>query len=88
MTIGVAELQKNISLVRNLRETLYVIDKKTNEVLATILPNKTQPDTDIVNELGGVFSDTPLPPKYRGDLDAAIAEAYQEEMADRHGEAR
>jgi len=37
MTIGVSELQKNISIIRNLKETLYVVDKKTNEILATIL---------------------------------------------------
>jgi hypothetical protein len=40
MTIGVYELQKNISIIRNLKETLHVIDKKTNELLATIIPNK------------------------------------------------
>ena len=34
MTIGISELQKNISIFKNLTETVQVIDKKTKEVLA------------------------------------------------------
>jgi len=85
MTIGVSELQKNISIIRNLKETLYVVDKKTNELLATILPNKNIEEESIVDRLGGIFSDTKLPEKYNGDLDAAIADAYHQEMMEKYG---
>jgi len=90
MTIGVSELQKNISIIRNLKETLHVIDKKTNELLATIIPNsnKKTDDTedDWVERLGGVFSDSRLPEKYKGDVDAAIADAYHQEMMEKYGD--
>ncbi|MEA1953584.1 MAG: hypothetical protein U9O24_04280 [Campylobacterota bacterium] len=86
MTIGVAELQKNISIIRNLKETLYVMDKKTNEVLATIYPNKQMEEENIVDTLGGVFSDSKLPKKYDGDINEAIADAYGQEMMEKYGE--
>jgi len=86
MTIGVSELQKNISIIRNLKETLYVVDKKTNELLATILPNKKMEEESIVDRLGGIFSDSKLPEKYNGDLDAAIADAYHQEMMEKYGD--
>jgi len=85
MTIGVSELQKNISMIRNLKETLYVIDKKTDEVLATILPNKKMPEKSITEKLAGVFSDSKLPEKYNGDVDAAIRDAYEEELMEKYG---
>ena len=85
MTIGVSELQKNISMIRNLKETLYVIDKKTDEVLATILPNKKMPEKSITERLAGVFSDSKLPEKYNGDVDAAIRDAYEEAMMEKYG---
>jgi len=89
MTIGVSELQKNISIIRNLKETLHVIDKKSNELLATIIPNsnKNKYDTkdDWVERLGGVFSDSRLPEKYNGDVDAAISDAYHQEMMEKYG---
>ncbi|CAA6820437.1 MAG: Unknown protein [uncultured Sulfurovum sp.] len=87
MTIGVSELQKNISIIRNLKETLQVVDKKTNTLLATIVPNNNKNDVedDWVERLGGVFSDSKLPEKYNGDVDAAIADAYHQEMMKKYG---
>jgi len=85
MTIGVSELQKNISIIRNLKETLYVVDRKTNEVLATILPNEKMPRESIVEQLGGIFSDSTLPPRYKNDVDAAIEDAFEEEMRVKYG---
>ena len=86
MIMGVSELQKNISIIRNLKESLQVIDKKTNEVLAIITPvnNKNKQD-DITVKLAGIFSDYKLPEKYNGDLDAAIEDAYHMEMMKRYG---
>ena len=85
MTIGVSELQKNISIIRNLKETLYVIDKKTNELLATILPNKKIDDTPITESLAGFLGKNSLPEEYNGDIDAAIADAYDQEMMEKYG---
>lgn len=85
MTIGVSELQKNISIIRNLNETLYVIDKKTNELLATILPATKKRSTTLTEELAGSLSGRSLPDKYNGDLDVAIKDAYHQEMMKKYG---
>ena len=83
MTIGVSELQKNISIIRNLKETLHVIDKKTNELLATIIPNKQN------NEEGLSLTDRLAGSMANGivvdDLDAAIKQAYHDEMMEKYG---
>ncbi len=85
MTIGVSELQKNISIIRNLKETLHVIDKKTNEVLATISPVKRKRTTTLTDQLAGSLSGHSLPAKYNGDLEAAIKDAYHQEMIEKYG---
>lgn len=42
MTIDILQLQENIDIIYNLREPLTVIDESTNEVFATIIPNKNR----------------------------------------------
>jgi len=42
MTTDILELEENIDIIRNLQEPLQVIDNNTNEVLATIVPNKNR----------------------------------------------
>ena len=81
MTIGVSELQKNISIIRNLKETLYVVDKKTNELLATILPNKKEQKKSLTEELAGSMANGIV----ADDLDKVVSEAYAEAMVKKHG---
>jgi len=81
MIIGVSELQKNISIIRNLKETLYVIDKKTNEILATILPNKKEKKKSLTEELAGSMANGIVV----DDLDKAISESYADAMMEKHG---
>ena len=85
MTIGVSELQKNISIIRNLKETLHVVDKKTNELLATIIPNsnkdKHDNEDDWVERLAGSMSNGIVV----DDLDEAIRQAYHDEMMKKYG---
>jgi len=81
MTIGVSELQKNISIIRNLKETLYIVDKKTNELLATILPNKKKEKKSLTEELAGSMANGIVV----DDLDKAISEAYADEMMEKYG---
>ena len=85
MTIGVSELQKNISIFRNLTETLYIVDKKTNETLATVLPNKKRKKTTLTESLAGSLSGKTLPKKYNGNLEEAIKDAYHQEMMEKYG---
>jgi len=83
MTIGVSELQKNISIIRNLKETLHVIDKKTNELLATIIPNKqnNEEELSLTDRLAGSMANGIVV----DDLDAAIKQAYHDEMMGKYG---
>lgn len=83
MTIGVSELQKNISIIRNLKETLHVIDKKTNELLATIIPNKqnNEEELSLTDRLAGSMANGIVV----DDLDAAIKQAYHDEMMEKYG---
>ena len=84
MTIGVSELQKDIGIIRNLVETLYIIDKKTNEVLATVFPNKKISQESITQKLGGVFSNSILEDKYQDNIEGAINDAYEKEMIEKY----
>jgi len=83
MTIGVSELQKNISIIRNLKETLHVVDKKTNELLATIIPNKQdkQDKLSLTDRLAGSMANGIV----IDDLDTAIKQAYHDEMMKKYG---
>jgi len=81
MTIGVSELQKNISIIRNLKETLYVVDKKTNEILATILPHKKEKKKSLTEQLAGSMSNGIVVE----DIDKAYHEAKEKELIEKYG---
>jgi len=81
MTIGVSELQKNISMIRNLKETLYVVDRKTNEVLATILPNKKEKKRSLTEQLAGSMANGIVVE----DIDKAYHEAKEKELLEKYG---
>ena len=50
MLISVGELQKNISLLNNLREPIIVMDKRSHKKIAKIEPIKDN-DLDLLDEL-------------------------------------
>jgi len=50
MLVSVGELQKNISLLNNIKEPIIVIDKRSNKKIARIEPIKNN-DLDLFNEL-------------------------------------
>jgi len=50
MLVSVGELQKNISLLNNIKEPIIVIDKRSNKKIAKIEPIKNN-DLDLFNEL-------------------------------------
>ena len=72
-------------MICNLKETLYIIDKKTNEVLATVFPNKKIPQESISQKLGGIFAHSSLGEKYQNNLEEAISDAYEQEMLEKYG---
>ncbi|MFK5975810.1 MAG: hypothetical protein QM493_04830 [Sulfurovum sp.] len=84
MTIGVSEIQKNISLFQNLTETIHIIDKKTKKVLAMVLPSKKIESSSLTNSLGGILQ-RKIEPKI-DNLESMIADAYEEEMRVKYGQ--
>jgi len=84
MTIGVSELQKNISIIKNLTETLEVVDKKTKEVLALVLPKSQLQNASLTDTLGGILHSRKSIEEHK-DLDVMIENAYSEEMREKYG---
>ncbi len=78
MTISIGELQKNISILKNLEEPLEVVDKRSKRVVAVIYPKKQE---SIVEKLGGSLkSDIVVE-----DLEEAIERAKYEYLKEKYG---
>ena len=84
MVIGVSELQKNISIFKNLTESVQIVDKKTKEVLALILPKSQMQAANLTDALGGILQKNKTNKNY-DDLDEMIANAYDMEMKEKYG---
>ena len=84
MIIGVSELQKKISIFKNLSETVYIVDKKSKEILATVLPKKQIGKESLTESLGGIFQSY-KPEKTYSSFEEMKKEAYEEEMREKYG---
>ena len=84
MIIGVSELQKNISIFKNLTESVQIVDKKTKEVLALVLPKSQMQTANLTDTLGGILKKRKAIEKY-DSLDDMIEEAYAMEMREKYG---
>ena len=87
MTIGISELQKNISIFKNLSQTVQVVDKKTKEVLAVILPRQEIDKRSLTESLGGILS-SPKEIKtidHYQNINEMIDNAYAAEMGEKYG---
>lgn len=83
MVIGVSEIQKNISLFKNLSERVHIIDRKTKEVLAMVLPRKKMETYSLTDSLGGILQrkkQTKIE-----NFDTMVEDAYEEEMRAKYG---
>ena len=84
MVIGVSELQKNISIFKNLTESVQIIDKRTKEVLALVLPKSQMQTANLTDALGGILQKGKAIKKYNNP-DEMIADAYDMEMREKYG---
>jgi len=84
MIIGVSELQKKISIFKNLSETVYIVDKKSKEILATVLPKKQIDKESLTKSLGGIFQNYKSEKTFKS-FEAMKEEAYEEEMREKYG---
>lgn len=85
MTIGISELQKNISIFKNITETVQVVDKKTKEVLALVLPKSAIEKRALTDVLGGILHTDKTVQVYK-NVDEMVADAYAQEMKEKYGE--
>ncbi len=83
MVISVSEIQKNISLFKNLTETVHIIDKKTKQVLAMVLPRKQLDSYSLTDSLAGILQRK----KYQDvkNFETMVEDAYEEEMRAKYG---
>jgi len=84
MIIGVSELQKNISIFKNLTESVQIVDKRTKEVLALVLPKSQMQTANLTDTLGGILKNNKAVEKH-DNLDDMIEEAYDMEMREKYG---
>ncbi len=84
MIIGVSELQKKISIFKNLTENVHIIDKKSKQLLATVFPQKQIQKENLTESLAGSLSSY-KPDKEYENMEEMIAEAYDREMMGKYG---
>ncbi|WP_456480543.1 hypothetical protein [Nautilia sp.] len=51
MTISIGELQKNISLLKKIKEPIIVVDKRTNKKIAKIEPIEEKDDMKLLEKI-------------------------------------
>jgi len=83
MVIGVSEIQKNISIFKNMTENIHIIDKKSKEVLAMVLPRNDMKKYSLTESLGGILQKKE--PIVYEDLNSIVEDAYEQEMRDKYG---
>ena len=83
MIVGISELQKKISIFRNMTETVEIVDKKTKEVLAIVLPKKDMQQNSLTDALGGILKSS-IRIENEEDLEKKIADAYELEMREKY----
>ena len=84
MIIGVSELQKKISIFKNLTENVHIIDKKSKQLLATVFPQKKMAQENMTKHLAGCLSSY-KPDKHYENMEEMIADAYDREMMKKYG---
>ena len=84
MVIGVSELQKNISIFKNLTETIHIIDKKTKEVLALVLPKNRMEEHTLTDALGGILQRKTTIENHE-NINEIVEDAYEQEMREKYG---
>ena len=77
MTISIGELQKNISILKNLKEPLEVVDRRSKRVVAVIYPKK-------VESIAARFKDRKSDIVVE-DLEEAIERAKYEHLKEKYG---
>ncbi len=80
LSIGIGELQKNISIFQNLTEVLEVVDKRTKQSLAFVYPIRKQSQTAL---MAGKYKDKANPSSM--NIEQIKQEAFLKAMEEKYG---
>ena len=78
-SVSIGEIQKNISLITKLKESISVVDKRKNKIVAIITPAY---ETSVVDSLAGKYA---YLAKTVENLDEAKEAAMVEAMREKYG---
>ncbi len=80
LSIGIGELQKNISIFQNLTEVLEVVDKRTKQPLAFVYPIHKQSQTALLaGKYKNKVNDLPM------NIEQIKQEAFLKAMEEKYG---
>ena len=82
-TIGISEIQKNISLLTKLKEAITIIDKRKNREVAIIYPLSGIRESSVVESLANKYSNKST--VQIEDLEKAKEEAMMMAMREKYG---
>lgn len=80
-SVSIGEIQKNISLITKLKESVSVIDKRKNKIIAIITPMH---ENSVIDELAGKYRHLAKNIKDK-DLNTAKEKAMIEAMREKYG---
>ena len=80
LSIGMGEIQKNISIFTKLDDTMQIVDKRKNKILAYVYPAKTQ--NSIIKKLAGKYKNKAK--KTKLSIDEIKQIAYKEAMREKY----
>ncbi|EFK97536.1 conserved hypothetical protein [sediment metagenome] len=80
-SVSIGEIQKNISLITKLKESVSVIDKRKNKIIAIITPTH---ENSVIDELVGKYTHLAKNIKDK-DLNTAREKAMIEAMREKYG---
>ena len=82
-TIGISEIQKNISLLTKLKEAITIVDKRKNREVAIIYPLSGAREGSVVESLANKYSNKST--VQIEDLEKAKEEAMMMAMREKYG---
>jgi len=82
-TIGISEIQKNISLLTKLKEAITIVDKRKNREVAIIYPLSGIRESSVVESLANKYSNKST--VQIEDLEKAKEEAMMMAMREKYG---
>ena len=79
LSVGIGELQKNISIFQNLTEVLEIVDKRTKQPLALVYPIAKN---SVISTLAGKYKDKVV--KSSLNIESIKKEAFEKAMREKY----